>query len=148
MVILYLILFCMYLGIAYLIGRLCQDIVIIKGYDEKKYFWFGFIFGVFGLIIAAASPDLNIHETLVQINRKININDSGKEKIRSKKNEVINKELKTNDNKSNSNTQGNNNINTKVKLIKINEKYYCSNCGSQQSLERSVCSDCGMEFAN
>ncbi|MCF7924625.1 MAG: zinc ribbon domain-containing protein [Candidatus Izimaplasma sp.] len=145
---LYIILFCLLLSIAYLIGNLCQDIVLKKGYNEKKYFWFGFVFGVFGIIIAAASPDLNIQETLAQLNRKINVSELEIGKNKSKKNIAINRGLKHNDSKSNLHTQGNDNLNAKFQLIKINEKTYCPNCGSQQSIDRTICSDCGLKFVN
>lgn len=35
------------------------DVALLKGYKEKKYFWYGFLFGIVGFLLIIALPDRN-----------------------------------------------------------------------------------------
>ena len=39
-------------------GKLCSDIADTKGHCESKYFWYGFFFGIIGLLIVIGINDL------------------------------------------------------------------------------------------
>lgn len=45
-----------YLFIAWLIAQEFQEIAFKKGYSDKKYFWYSFLFGIAGYLMIAALP--------------------------------------------------------------------------------------------
>lgn len=43
-------------------GKICMDVAKSKGHHNIKYFWFGFFFGIFGLLIVIGISDLKAQE--------------------------------------------------------------------------------------
>lgn len=48
-----------WLAQAALFGYACRSIVENKGYDAGSWFWLGFFFGIFALLVALSKPDQN-----------------------------------------------------------------------------------------
>ncbi len=42
--------------ISWMIAQEFQEIALMKGYDDKKYFWFSFFFGIVGYLMIMALP--------------------------------------------------------------------------------------------
>lgn len=64
-----------YLFISWLIAQEFEEIALKKGYNDKKYFWYSFLFGIAGYLMVVALPVREIDET-PEIE---NITDSTKE---------------------------------------------------------------------
>lgn len=45
--------------VQYVLSVEFYDAAVLKGYKEKKYFWYGFLFGVVGFLLIIALPDRN-----------------------------------------------------------------------------------------
>lgn len=49
------------------------NIAMIKGFLDRKYFWYAFFLGIIGYLMVIALPDKNqqkIHETIIESNEK------------------------------------------------------------------------------
>ena len=72
MAILYFLLIIFFLLVHIKLASEFHNIAIIKGYDEVKYFWYCFLFGIIGYMLIIALPDSseekdNINNTLPEI---------------------------------------------------------------------------------
>ncbi len=54
----YVVVIALVLVIDYLIARAFQDIAIMKGHNDGKYFWISFLLGFVGYLMVIALPDL------------------------------------------------------------------------------------------
>lgn len=47
------------IALQYVVSKEFYSAAVLKGYNEKKYFWYGFFFGAVGYLLIIALPNRN-----------------------------------------------------------------------------------------
>lgn len=53
--------------VAYIFATEMYEIATRKGFPQKKYFWFVFLFGIFGMLLVIALPDNSANVTAKKV---------------------------------------------------------------------------------
>ena len=53
--------------VAYIFATDMYEIATRKGFPQKKYFWFVFLFGIFGMLLVIALPDNSANVTAKKV---------------------------------------------------------------------------------
>jgi len=124
------------LVIGYIIASKFSEIAEMKGHDGRTYFWFTFIFGICGMLMVVALPNIKAAENNVAI----------KEQTPSYvRNELLTKPAS---HTQASNSKDFNKDNPPVCAEIRNGEKVCPKCGQSQRADRSVCWSCGQKFDN
>ena len=56
---------------AYIFATEMHEIATMKGFPQKKYFWFVFLFGIFGMLLVIALPNNSANVTTEKIENNL-----------------------------------------------------------------------------
>lgn len=125
------------LVIGYIVASKFSEIAEMKGHDGSTYFWFTFLFGICGMLMVVALPNIKVTEN----NAATGKNDTPS---------FVRDESQTQPAAcaQTSSTKDVNKGNPPASAVISNGEKVCPKCGQSQKADRKVCWSCGQQFDN
>ena len=111
-------------------GLVTQKVIYHKGYDINWFLW-GFLFGVFALIVACAKPPYK--EEMVNLKKLLDMNCITQTEYEEQKNKLLGASSQP--------------ISTNQTVQTNTQQYVCPNCGAPVALGEPLCKACGQSFS-
>ena len=119
--------------IDYIIAKTFEEIAEMKGHEGRAYFWFTFVFGLVGMLMVVALPNINS----VYISNLPTVYAAPEQKtspVVAETSVATEKDL----------NKGNAPVSAEI----IDGEKVCPKCGTKQKASRWVCWSCGQRFDN
>lgn len=123
----------LFLAFDFLIAKEFQNIARQKGYEDEKYKWYTFFFGIAGMLMVVALPNKQV-SGMPEYNGEINESHNNDISVynQTKKEQFPTEKRVTR--------------NSVVPSIDENGKLICPSCGTAQNKTNEMCYFCGTKF--
>ena len=124
------------LVIGYIVAGKFSEIAEMKGHEGSTYFWYTFLFGIYGMLMVVALPNIKAAEN--------NVGAKGEKPsfVWNEPQTQSTTQIQT------SNTKDENKTNSPVSAEMRNGEKVCPKCGQSQRADRRACWSCGQQFDN